>query len=80
MADIAIVFMGFINQHITGGHHPVAVLKVSLVTILISLPTLYGKLIGREMPSFGVPIIMKVGMLSELSELNSLPFNIKIAV
>ena len=56
MVDIAIVFMGFINQRITGGHHPVAVLMVSLLTIFISLPALYGKLIGREMPSFGVPI------------------------
>ena len=27
MADITIVFMGFINQLITGGHHPVQLLR-----------------------------------------------------
>ena len=28
MADITIVFMGFINQLITGGHHPVLFMDV----------------------------------------------------
>ena len=39
MADITIVFMGFINQLITGGHHPVYIIQICHEATCGEIPT-----------------------------------------
>ena len=57
MADIPIVFFGFINQLITGGHHPVGTSQRKLGFSWICVSEILGEILGRLGPGSRIPRI-----------------------